>query len=163
MPTPRHAPMKGNLQVVVYHRFLPYPVQCRHFLFSLFVLCRPAAGDKLRINLLLRRLFRSDSATAQRASPSSDSQCYTQAAFSRDFSVTISIPLPPPKTALSPRPCIPRGVWVLGFVSLLMDLSSELIHSLLPVFMVSALGASVLMVGIVEGVAESTALRISSL
>jgi len=56
------------------------------------------------------------------------------------------------------HPSIPRGVWVLGFVSLLMDLSSELIHSLLPVFMVSALGASVLMVGIVEGIAEATAL-----
>lgn len=55
-------------------------------------------------------------------------------------------------------PSIPRGVWVLGFVSLLMDVSSELIHSLLPVFMVSALGASVLLVGIVEGVAEATAL-----
>ena len=59
---------------------------------------------------------------------------------------------------MNPRPAIPRGVWVLGFVSLLMDVSSELIHSLLPVFMVSALGASVLMVGIVEGIAESTAL-----
>jgi MFS family permease len=55
-------------------------------------------------------------------------------------------------------PPIPRGIWVLGFVSLLMDVSSELIHSLLPVFMVSALGASALMVGIVEGVAEATAL-----
>src|SRR5512132_759639 len=53
---------------------------------------------------------------------------------------------------------IPSGIWVLGFVSLLMDISSELIHSLLPVFMVSALGASVLMVGVVEGIAESTAL-----
>jgi MFS family permease len=53
---------------------------------------------------------------------------------------------------------IPRGIWVLGFVSLLMDLSSELIHSLLPVFMVTALGASALAVGIVEGIAESTAL-----
>ena len=59
---------------------------------------------------------------------------------------------------LNPRPSIPRGVWVLGFVSLLMDVSSELIHSLLPVFMVSALGASMLMVGIVEGIAEATAL-----
>lgn len=59
---------------------------------------------------------------------------------------------------MNPRPAIPRGVWVLGFVSLLMDISSELIHSLLPVFMVSALGASVLMVGIVEGIAEATAL-----
>jgi len=53
---------------------------------------------------------------------------------------------------------IPRGVWVLGFVSLLMDVSSEMIHSLLPMFMVSVLGASVLAVGIIEGIAESTAL-----
>lgn len=59
---------------------------------------------------------------------------------------------------MTPTPSIPRGVWVLGFVSLLMDVSSEMIHSLLPVFMVSVLGASVLMVGIVEGVAEATAL-----
>jgi MFS family permease len=53
---------------------------------------------------------------------------------------------------------IPRGVWVLGFVSMFMDMSSELIHSLLPVFMVSALGASVMVVGIIEGIAESAAL-----
>ena len=53
---------------------------------------------------------------------------------------------------------IPRGVWLLGFVSLFMDVSSELIHSLLPVFMVTGLGASALMVGVVEGVAEATAL-----
>ncbi len=59
---------------------------------------------------------------------------------------------------MPPTPSIPRGVWILGFVSLLMDISSELIHSLLPVFMVSALGASVLMVGLVEGIAEATAL-----
>jgi len=53
---------------------------------------------------------------------------------------------------------MPRGIWMLGFVSLFMDVSSELIHSLLPVFMVTALGASALAVGIVEGIAESTAL-----
>lgn len=53
---------------------------------------------------------------------------------------------------------IPRGVWVLGFVSLLMDVSSELIHSLLPLFMVTTLGASALQVGWVEGLAESAAL-----
>lgn len=47
---------------------------------------------------------------------------------------------------------------MLGFVSLFMDISSELIHSLLPVFMVSSLGATAFMVGIVEGVAEATAL-----
>lgn len=53
---------------------------------------------------------------------------------------------------------IPRGVWVLGFVSLLMDVSSELIHSLLPMFMVTILGATALEVGWIEGLAESTAL-----
>lgn len=53
---------------------------------------------------------------------------------------------------------IPAGVWALGFVSLLMDVSSEMIHSLLPLFMVGVLGASALAVGIIEGIAESTAL-----
>lgn len=53
---------------------------------------------------------------------------------------------------------IPRGIWVLGFVSMLMDISSEMIHSLLPLFMVSTLGASALAVGLIEGLAESTAL-----
>ena len=53
---------------------------------------------------------------------------------------------------------IPPSVWVLGFVSLLMDVSSEMIHSLLPLFMVGVLGASALTVGLIEGVAESTAL-----
>src|SRR5919109_1634587 len=53
---------------------------------------------------------------------------------------------------------IPRGVWALGFVSLFMDTSSELVHSLLPVFLVSVLGASMTFVGLVEGVAEATAL-----
>jgi MFS family permease len=52
---------------------------------------------------------------------------------------------------------VPRGVWALGFVSLFMDVSSELVHSLLPVFMVSVLGASALAVGAVEGAAEATA------
>ena len=53
---------------------------------------------------------------------------------------------------------IPGSVWALGFVSLLMDVSSELIHSLLPVFMVTSLGISVLVVGLIEGAAEATAL-----
>jgi MFS family permease len=53
---------------------------------------------------------------------------------------------------------MPRGVWVLGFVSLLMDVSSEMIHSLLPLFLVGTLGVSVLAVGLIEGVAEATAL-----
>jgi MFS family permease len=57
-----------------------------------------------------------------------------------------------------PRPKLPAAIWALGFVSLLMDISSELIHSLLPVFLVTALGTSVLTVGLIEGAAESTAL-----
>jgi hypothetical protein len=53
---------------------------------------------------------------------------------------------------------LPQGVWVLGMVSLLMDISSEMIHSLLPLFMVTVLGASAFAVGLIEGLAESTAL-----
>lgn len=53
---------------------------------------------------------------------------------------------------------IPPAIWALGFVSLLMDVSSEIIHSLLPVFMVTVLGASALTVGLIEGAAEATAL-----
>ena len=52
---------------------------------------------------------------------------------------------------------LPRGVWALGFVSMLMDISSEMIHSLLPIFMVTTLGASVATLGLVEGIAEATA------
>ena len=53
---------------------------------------------------------------------------------------------------------MPRAIWALGFVSMLMDISSEMVHSLLPVFMVTVLGASALTVGLVEGLAEATAL-----
>nr|WP_254700275.1 MFS transporter [Trinickia violacea] len=52
---------------------------------------------------------------------------------------------------------IPRGVWVLGFVSLFMDISSETIHSLLPMFLVTSLGASAMTVGLIEGIAEAAA------
>ncbi|WP_225933142.1 MFS transporter [Pseudomonas maumuensis] len=54
-------------------------------------------------------------------------------------------------------PPIPRSVWALGVVSLLMDTSSEMIHALLPLYMVSVLGTSVLAVGLIEGIAEATA------
>ena len=64
--------------------------------------------------------------------------------------------IPPQST----RQKIPAGVWVLGFVSMLMDISSEMIHSLLPIFMVTALGASALAIGLIEGLAEATALII---
>ncbi|HET8697536.1 MAG TPA: MFS transporter [Gammaproteobacteria bacterium] len=52
---------------------------------------------------------------------------------------------------------IPRAVWALGIVSLFMDVSSEMIHSLLPVFLTGVLGASVTAVGFLEGMAEATA------
>ncbi|MDP1913230.1 MFS transporter [Brevundimonas sp.] len=52
---------------------------------------------------------------------------------------------------------VPRGVWALGLVSMFMDVSSEMIHALLPVFLVGALGASAMLVGIIEGIAEATA------
>ena len=60
--------------------------------------------------------------------------------------------MPLPKNAQK----IPRGVWALGFVSLFMDASSELVHSLLPALFVS-LGISMAAVGLIEGVAEATA------
>ncbi|MBC9903055.1 MFS transporter [Achromobacter xylosoxidans] len=52
---------------------------------------------------------------------------------------------------------IPPGVWALGCVSLLMDISSEMIHALLPAYLVTVLGTSVLTVGVLEGIAEATA------
>jgi len=52
---------------------------------------------------------------------------------------------------------IPKGVWVLGFVSMLMDVSSEMIHALLPVYLVTVLGTSMVTVGFIEGIAEATA------
>ncbi len=52
---------------------------------------------------------------------------------------------------------IPPGIWALGFVSMLMDVSSEMIHALLPVYLVTVLGTSALTVGVIEGIAEATA------
>jgi sugar phosphate permease len=56
------------------------------------------------------------------------------------------------------RIAIPRTVWALGFVSLFMDLSSELVHALLPVFLVTTMGMSVAALGALEGAAEATAM-----
>jgi len=58
---------------------------------------------------------------------------------------------------LARRSAIPIGVWALGGVSLLMDVSSEMIHALLPIYLVAVMGASMEAVGIIEGVAEATA------
>ena len=52
---------------------------------------------------------------------------------------------------------IPRGIWTLGFVSMFMDISSEMIHALLPVYLVTVLGTTAQTVGIIEGIAEATA------
>jgi MFS family permease len=65
-------------------------------------------------------------------------------------------PAPDPTPVTPTR--LPASIWALGFVSLLMDISSEMIHSLLPVFMVTVLGTSVWAVGLIEGAAEATAL-----
>jgi MFS family permease len=59
--------------------------------------------------------------------------------------------------AMASRPSLPRSVVALGFVSLAMDLSSEMIHALLPLFMVGTLGLSVAAVGLIDGIAEATA------
>jgi Na+/melibiose symporter-like transporter len=56
-----------------------------------------------------------------------------------------------------PLRALPAGIWALGFGSLFMDASSELVHSLVPVFMTSVLGASMVTIGLIEGVAEATA------
>jgi MFS family permease len=58
------------------------------------------------------------------------------------------------------RPRLPAAIWALGFVSLLMDVSSEMIHSLLPVVLVTGLGASAFAVGLIDGLAEATALLV---
>src|SRR3954468_13329606 len=58
---------------------------------------------------------------------------------------------------MSSRPPLPRNVWILGFVSLLMDLSSEIYHALLPAFITLTLGLPVTALGAIDGIAESTA------
>ena len=75
----------------------------------------------------------------------------------------VRLPIPrrlPAVTPLTSAPAarLPAGIWMLGVVSLLMDISSEMIHALLPLFMVGSLGMSVALVGLLEGLAEATAL-----
>jgi MFS family permease len=60
-------------------------------------------------------------------------------------------------SSVSAGKTIPAGIWVLGLVSLLMDVSSEMIHALLPIYLVTILGTSALTVGVIEGIAEATA------
>jgi MFS family permease len=64
----------------------------------------------------------------------------------------------PPRPTPTRRAPLPAAIWALGFTSLLMDVSSEMIHALLPVFLVTSLGASVTMVGLIDGAAEALAL-----
>lgn len=65
-------------------------------------------------------------------------------------------PEPPPSTKGIYR-ALPKGIWVLGLGSMFMDISSELIHSLLPIFMATVLGASMVTIGFIEGIAEAAA------
>jgi MFS family permease len=58
---------------------------------------------------------------------------------------------------VSSRPRLPRNVWVLGFVSLFMDLSSEIYHALLPAFITLVLGLPATALGAIDGIAEATA------
>ena len=62
----------------------------------------------------------------------------------------------PPANSKS-RARLPRGIWALGFVSMFMDISSEMIHALLPIYLVTVLGTSALTIGFIEGIAEATA------
>lgn len=73
--------------------------------------------------------------------------------FSNERFLAHFVPMPKPSSA-----AIPRTVWALGFVSLLMDMSSEMIHALLPLFMAQTLGAGALWIGLVEGLGEGAAL-----
>lgn len=63
----------------------------------------------------------------------------------------------PPDTSSEPRLRLPPSIWALGFVSMFMDISSEMIHALLPIYLATVLGASTLAIGFIEGVAEATA------
>ena len=67
--------------------------------------------------------------------------------------MTVGIQPPRPEG----RPRIPHAVWALGFVSMFMDISSEIIHALLPLFLTTTLGVSVALVGLIDGIAEATA------
>lgn len=60
---------------------------------------------------------------------------------------------------MTPKPLgMPPSIWLLGVVSMLTDISSEMVHSLLPMFLMTSMGASVFIVGLIEGLAEFTAL-----
>ena len=57
----------------------------------------------------------------------------------------------------SPVPGVKRPVFILGIVSFLTDVSSEMVYPLVPLFLTSVLGAPVAAVGLIEGVAEGAA------
>ncbi len=61
-----------------------------------------------------------------------------------------------PGSVLVALSSVPRGVWLLGFVSMLMDISSEIVHALLPVYLVTVMGAPTLVVGLIEGLSEAS-------
>lgn len=68
-----------------------------------------------------------------------------------------AVPAPPVSSKRTGLRALPAGIWGLGLTSMFMDISSELVHSLLPIFMTSVLGASMVTIGVIEGIAESIA------
>jgi len=55
---------------------------------------------------------------------------------------------------------LPRAIWALGFTSMFMDVSSEAVHALLPVYLTTVLGLSAAAIGVIEGLAEATTLAV---
>lgn len=82
---------------------------------------------------------------------------YRQTSLKRSSGVLERMKTPLQKPSINSA-VMPKAIWILGFVSLFMDVSSEIVHGLLPVFLVSALGASYTSVGLIEGIGEGTAL-----
>jgi len=62
-----------------------------------------------------------------------------------------------PEPESSRRRKIPRNVWALSGTSFFMDISSEMILNVLPLFLANVLGVGTAVIGLIEGVAESTA------
>src|SRR5512143_1990153 len=52
---------------------------------------------------------------------------------------------------------LPRNVWVVGLTSLFMDISSEMVLNILPLFLANVLGVKTNIIGLIEGLAEATA------
>src|SRR5574340_1011881 len=124
---------------------------------------RRAGRDAARMAAVLRRCppARIDCSRHGKQSQSATRRGYADPASVRDhfngMSPRTSNTSPSRQRTTCAWRTLPAGIWALGFGSLFMDASSEMIHSLLPIFMVTTLGASMVTVGVIEGIAEATA------